>query len=201
MEPQDSKAVHHSLGQQRLTWSVLSVLRLLHLLWRQAVNLLWSPLLLTYMAGYQKPLTYAQKRPIHLMLPKQRPWLGGKSTTSKCDIKRSTYWIIQWLRENVLSILYLSKHQSLRISQTWRSSILLALPKFMLHMYDILLQIVLKGTYDLHSIISPNKEHAKLQGRHVISAIFIDSYEKLCYDIEHTVSFKFLFSNQSMRFL
>lgn len=71
----------------------------------------------------------------------------------------------------------------------------------MLHMYDILLQIVLKGTYDLHSIISPNKEHAKLQGRHVISAIFIDSYEKLCYDIEHTVSFKFLFSKQSIHFL
>lgn len=72
---------------------------------------------------------------------------------------------------------------------------------FILHMYDILFQVVLKGTYDFHSIISLSEEHAKLQGKHVISAIFIDSYEKLCYYIEHTVRFKLLFSNQSIYFL
>lgn len=43
-------------------------------------------------------------------------------------------------------------------------------------MYGILFQVVLKGTYDFYSIISPDEEHAKLQEKHMTSAVFIDSH-------------------------
>lgn len=61
-------------------------------------------------------------------------------------------------------------NQILRMSLFGNESISM----FIFYMYDILFQVVLKGTYGLHSIISPDEEHAKLQEKHMTSAVFID---------------------------
>lgn len=124
-------------------------------------------------------LAYTQKRPIHLISAKQliRKKIHCQENTIKYWIKTSTYWIIQKLRKRVLRHSLFFQTPIIWVNQTLRmSSILYAMPIFILHMYDMLFQGVLKGVWDFHSIISLSEEHAKLQEKPMISVIFIDSY-------------------------